>query len=63
MTNEMKLEYRELAYQMEGLRNALDKMEYGMKNDDVRYIKAEMRYLKEKVERVQDEAQYVIDNS
>ena len=63
MTKEMKLEYRELAYQMEGLRNTLEKMEYGMKNDDVRYIKAEMRYLKEKAERVQDEAQYVIDNS
>lgn len=59
----MKLEYRELKYQMEGLRNALDKMEHGMKNDDVRFIRAEMRYLKEKAERVQDEAQYVIDNA
>lgn len=63
MTKEMKAEYRELAYQMEGLRNALNRMEHGMKNDDVSYIMAEMRYLKEKAERVQYEAQYVIDNS
>lgn len=59
----MKLEYKELAYQMEGLRSSLSKMEHGMKSDDVRYIKAEMSYLKEKFERVQSEAQYVLDNS
>jgi len=53
--------HAELQYQLQGLKNAISKMEHGINNDDVRYIRAEMRYFKEKSERVLNEAQYIID--
>lgn len=54
-------EFAELQYQIDGLKNAIAKMEKGINSNDVRYIKAEMRYFKEKSERVLSEAQVIID--
>lgn len=53
--------YAELQYQLQGLKNAIAKIEYGINKNDSRYIQAEMRYFKEKSERVLSEAQYILD--
>lgn len=55
--------FNELQYQLDGLKNAIDKMEHGIKNEDVRFIAAEMRYFKEKTANILNEAQFVIDES
>lgn len=55
--------YAELQYQLQGLKNAIAKMEYGINENDSRYIQAEMRYFKEKSERVLSEAEYIINQS
>lgn len=55
--------FAELQYQLEGLKNAIVKMETGINNNDVRYLVAEMRYFKEKSERVLNEAQIIIDEN
>lgn len=55
--------FAELQYQLEGLKSAIAKMENGINKNDVRYIRAEMRYFKEKSERVLSEAEYIINQS
>lgn len=58
----MSNKYAELQYQLEGLKSAISGMEEGITLDDPRYIKAKIRYYKEKVERVLTEAEQVIED-
>lgn len=53
--------YGELQYQLEGLKNAIAKIENGINKDDVRYIRAEFRYFKEKTGKIIDEMEMIID--
>lgn len=53
--------YGELQYQLEGLKNAIAKIESGINKDDVRYIRAEIRYFKEKTGKIIDEMEMIID--
>lgn len=55
--------YAELQYQLQGLKNAIAKMEYGINENDSHYIQSEMKYFKEKSERVLSEAEYIINQS
>lgn len=52
--------YSELQYQLDGLKNAIEKIEHGIEEDNFLYIRAEMRYFKEKASKVQNEAEEVI---
>lgn len=58
----MEKKYAELQYQLEGLKSAIAGMEEGIALDDPRYIRAKIRYYKEKTERVLKEAEQVIDD-
>lgn len=56
-------EFAELKYQLEGLKNAIAVMETGITGGDIRYIKSQMRYFKEKSERVLSEAEVLINEN